>query len=156
MSFGGVLPDGSAQALKWGRGRSARSRYVDLNFRCLRLSYAGGRDARGPSEELQRSHSVSILMRPIRINFRSILVQLSLLFRGRRERSTVIVARRSHQDDANSFAAGEDLLSNKPPVPLALFNVFLFQFASLALPSIDLCVCLLPTAHFFLATPIPT
>src|SRR6185503_14617807 len=38
--------------LFWDRGRPARP-YHKFNSRCLSISYAGGRDARGPREELE-------------------------------------------------------------------------------------------------------
>ena len=37
----------------WDRGRPARPRYVSVNSSWLRPSYAGGRDARGPSKSLE-------------------------------------------------------------------------------------------------------
>ena len=121
---------------------------------CASRRRAGGTPA--PSEELQRFHSVSIL--------------------SVRSASTSAASSSSYAFSSPDAASAQRLSLPGAPTrmtptasplvkiyfltnalsPFALFNVFLFQFASLALRSIDFCVCLLPTAHFFLATPIPT
>jgi hypothetical protein len=56
------FPPASTSSL--GPRRRAAPRYVDFDSPCLRLSYAGGRDARGPSEDVDRGIIITLKLTP--------------------------------------------------------------------------------------------